>query len=218
MPYYRRRRPYRRRRRFYRKKSNAKGIDMWSLAKKAATSMIKMYVNTEKKYTDNNVTGTISTTATIGSLSALSQGTSAITRVGDQVKFTNFMYNMICSQHPSATETSLRVLIGVDYQPNGAVPAATDVLEAATVVGLRDIGTGRRFHIFSDRVYNMSSSGTTRVHDTIFRKINIKTEYNGNLGTVADVSSNNLFYLIISDEATNSPTVQFQFRQRYIDN
>ncbi len=190
----------------------------WELAKRAAHQVVKYYVNTEKKFVDTNHVATISSTASIATLIGLSQGLTAITRIGDQVRFTSVQYRLLLSQHASAVETTVRLMVILDRQPNNAIATIANILESATVTGLREIGTGRRFHVLHDRLFAMSSAGTTRINDKWYRKINIKTEYNADNGTVADITTNNIFFFLLSDEGTNVPNADIRFRLRYIDN
>ncbi len=190
----------------------------WELAKRAAHQVVKLYVNTEKKFNDTAFVTTVSSTASIFTIADLVQGLTAITRVGDQVRWVNMMYNMTIKMHASATETNLRLMLILDRQPNNAVATVAQVLETSSVTGLREINTGKRFYVYHDKVFSMSSAGETALSEQYYRKINVKTEFNANAGTVADISTNNIFFLLISDEATNVPSVNLQIRMRYIDN
>jgi hypothetical protein len=49
--------------------------------------------------------------------------------------------------------------------------------------------------------------------------LDLKTTYDdSNAGTVADIISNGLFIFQLSNEATNTPTVNHNIRIRFIDN
>lgn len=222
MPYYKKRtynKRVGRRRRPRRKPASTSSSLAWALAKRAATSVIKGYVNTERKYFDTSLNGAISSTPTIDTLvGGMVQGTSDVNRIGSQVKFTALTYNYRFDINASASLSFIRVVVGIDYQPNGAHPTVTDVLETGTIPALRQKDTGKRFHILSDKVHTMSINGNRGVYKTNYINLDLKTEFDGNAGSIADVSTNNLFFIVFSNEPTNSPNAVMNWRLRYIDN
>ena len=135
---------------------------------------------------------------------------------------------------PVGTATSahsLRVIIFVDKQANGTAPTPANVLavtgSAEATVSAHNLEYRNRFWILSDKVYGFGCDyggagvGVQRLVATRFwRSFAVKTTFNsGTAGTVADIATNSLYLLAISDTATaaQQPYLQFYSRVRFTD-
>lgn len=121
----------------------------------------------------------------------------------------------------SATNTTMRCIIFMDKQPNETAPTMAALL-ATTVAGgvdaFRNLDNRKRFVILHDSRMVVSTDFPERVHEK-YKKMSLVTQYDsGNAGTIADITSNSLYMLQVSDEATNTPTQIFNVRLRFIDN
>lgn len=222
MPY-RRYSPYRRRPRTrrYRRRTSTAPSTLSSIAQRAALRMIKMYVNTERKYFDTSYIGGVDSTAPdVFTLNNMIRGTDDINRIGNQVKIMTLQAFGRIEMDQSIDHQAVRMIIGVDMQPNGANPSIGDVIESNAVTALRQKDTGRRFHILYDKLYQMDKVSRASSIVKFFKKnLQLKVEYDANTGTVADISTNNLFVIMTSDQGTTTlPQANLRFRIRYIDN
>ncbi len=185
---------------------------------------VKSLLNVEYKQKSNAAQSlAITDTASAVQLVALSQGDTAITRDGSQVKFTSLRFSYFIKIHASALNTMVRVMIVHDKQTNQAQATATDVLQDSTpvdaIVSPYNIDNVSRFRILYDKVHGLSSVGSTScVQRTIHKKLNLKVRYDGNAGNVTDLTQDSIFLILVSDEATNDPTISHQLRLRYLDN
>lgn len=181
---------------------------------------LKSIVNVERKYTDVTASTTSSTTPALVLLNALSLGTPSTSRLGQSIKMTAMFVNVFWSINASASTTYTRMIIFRDMQPNAAAPAAGDLLVTTnSVLSPLVIGNGRRFKVIMDVRKNMSINGTEIVKFKRFVKLFFHTKYNSsNNGTIADITTNSLYMLHMSDQATNTPSFSYNIRCRFIDN
>lgn len=189
-------------------------------------------LNTEHKYVD--VTGTpTQATASLTLLNPLSQGTTAETRIGDQVKFKSLDMR-IATSNGNAETIWMRYMIIKDNAPNGAVPTEADILAdtGGPVQSFRNLDYGKRFVVYADKVlsysaHNLANSASQpsfiNFHIDLERPKrrgdNNITEYGlGNAGTIADISKGAYYLLCTSSAVSNNVTFSFGSRMRYIDN
>lgn len=175
----------------------------------------------EFKVIDSVGSTAVSTTGTLTLLNGLAEGDSATTRDGRQVLFKSIQMYVRGTLNGSATNTTIRSIIFLDRQPNEAAPTMAALL-ATTVAGgvdaFRNLDNRKRFVILHDSRMVVSTDFPEKVHEH-YKKMKLVTQYDsGNAGTIADITSNSLYMLQVSDEATNTPTQIFNVRLRFIDN
>lgn len=181
---------------------------------------LKSLINVEHKYVDTTATTTSSTTPALVLLNALALGTPSTSRLGQSIKMTALYANIFWSINASASTTYTRMIIFKDMQPNAAAPAASDLLvTTGSVLSPLVIGNARRFKVLMDIRKNLSINGTEIVKFKRFMKLFFHTRYNNqNNGTIADITTNSLYMLHMSDQATNTPSFSYSIRCRFIDN
>lgn len=181
---------------------------------------LKSVINVEKKYTDVNATTTSSSTSALVLLNGLSLGDTATTRDGQSVKFINLFWQGLWTINASATTTAVRVIVFMDTQPNAAAPATSDLLVSNTsVLSPLLISGSSRFKVLFDTKKQLSLNGTEMVRSYKFKKMSVHTKYNvSNNGTIADIVTNSIYMLHMSDQAVNVPAFSYWSRLRFIDN
>lgn len=227
------------RRRGYKKRGpiKKKPTGVWPAIQKVGGLAIKALsmLNSEKKHVDVTRANAVVTSAgSMTLLNGLTQGTTDVTRVGDDVKFTSSFLRMGI-QHNSAVTSGefLRFILFRDNQSNGAAPSGNDLLVTSSdPFSPLNLDYSRRFKILKDKIYCTSDSGSneaqylkffldfSKVKPSHSSKVNIhKTDYGlGNAGTVADISTGAYYIWLCSNEAVNGPFVRFTNRLRYVDN
>lgn len=156
-------------------------------------------------------------------LNGSTQGTTAITRIGRQIKM-----RYLKIQHSifmAATTTgggSVRLIVFVDKQANAAAATAANVLETDSFVAQKNLGNGRRFRILYD--VTRSALGTQGPQAISFTKtISLKgmgVEYNaGNSGGIGDIQTNSLYMMSAQSSgiATAAPTAFGNSRLMFSD-
>lgn len=219
MPYRRRGRSYRRRRAprnvFYKRGANK--------ALRLARMAIGM-LNSEKKYIDfSNNAFTIPITGTMILLNPLIQGTTATTRIGNQVRCKNVLMRFNLTLDSNATRTYIRCMLLWDRQPNGALPGLDDILETVGTGGMvvnspleRDFAF--RFKLLRDKRYTVYTDKPI-VFVKWFIRLGRRIRYDdSNAGDITDIATNSLIFVMVSTEATNTPGGAIFSRLRFIDN
>lgn len=184
------------------------------------------FSQTEWKYKDvEDQSQATDTTGAVVLVNGLVPGTSASTRVGNNVECRTFEMRFV---NYATTATGIdqihRVLLVRDSQTNGATPGLTDILTDDTIYGLRNLANRKRFKILFDHTSVLNAIGEpgaqTFTHKYVKFRKPIRVEYNtGTAGTVADITSNGLFLLFIGNvnSGTAAGTTKYTFRLRYTD-
>lgn len=215
---YRRRYRRRYRKRGYRKAKPGFGSMAWNLAKKAASGVVKYYLNPEYKFLDWTNT-TISPTApeVYGEPSWLAAGTSETTRTGNTVKFTSIQMHFSLTKATAATQTIVRLVLVSDISSNGVAPAYTDVFSSTSPLAFVNKNNGRRFHILMDRLVTLDSSYPQKIF-RFYKKLQHHVKYLGNNSSDAALGQGAIFFMACSNESTNAPLVSTRSRVRFLDN
>ena len=213
MPY---RRRYRRRR--FRRKKRASSA--WAMAKKAwgYAKWIKTLLNVEKKHSIVSGNASITNNGSIVLLSSFAQGLDISDRSGNSMKAHSLACRWTVKQSTAATQTSVRLVIFIDKQQiQDTDPAVTDVLQSAAVTSGLNLGFLGRFHILYDRVISFSDSGSEVLNLKYFKRFkNQHLRWNG--ANASDKQKNHVYFMFISDEPTNTPSIEYNCRFACIDN
>ncbi len=172
-------------------------------------------------------TGTVSTT-----LVDINQGTTESNRLGRKAFIRYIQWNgyvtMPLEQDVAdiGTGDAVRLLLILDKQANGALPAVTDILKGANIEAYFNLVNQGRFRILWDKHITMNrqvamTDGTNTASTpqmlrrfSYRRHVNIPIEYSGTTGAITEIRSNNLVYLAISQNGLIGLTVSF-FRFRF---
>lgn len=206
------------RKKFFRKKKNpAKAVKEWEL-QKVQKSIKKLIPKPERKYNDqaDNPPGTIvTTTGSVTHLSPLLHGTTDTTRIGDRVTYRSLLFRMFVTPNSTAGINYLRAVIVRDKQANASAPTMAQVFQTASIVlsPLND-DFSERFKVLYDRLFTVDTDATGAQVEKIYRKFKFVTEYDD---TAAIPNTNSVYLLLLSDQATNGPSVAFWSRLRYTD-
>lgn len=184
---------------------------------------LRSLVNTEQKDIVHN--GTINPTnagdvRAIGGIN-INEGDTSSTRDGRSIKAKSWYMRCSLSSNSLATNTTVRMLLVHDRQVNGALPAAGDILESVSIVGLMNRDNGDRFKVLFDKVFvfnDFVTGGFIEKYVTKYKKLNMHIKYSGTGGGIADLKSNELILLTISNQASNLPSVTYRARLKYVDN
>jgi len=175
----------------------------------------------EKKFLDNDLIDAIISSASAGviaSLNVLPQGIGAQERIGRKVTITKLKirYRLFLNTQQNATtlasDDTVRVIIYIDKQANGATALGSDILRDNTDYhSYRLLSNVGRFVILQDRTDTLHFSSTG--YDTVstqfnqaggnlyfkFNKtMNLPIEFSGVTGAITEIQSNNIGMLLIS--------------------
>ncbi len=191
--------------------------------------------NLELKFHDLDVIdATVAAGGTIiqASCNLIAQGITESTRIGRKctIRSINWRFNISTVESDGAADPlnsdTVRVLLYLDKQANGAAAAVTDILESADFQSFNNLANKSRFRTLMDRTYTLNveaggGNGTnsdwaaTRMDDTLFKKVNIPIEFTAGTGAITEITSNNIGVLLLGVSATT--TFDSKMRLRFSD-
>lgn len=206
-----------RRRNFRRRRPNpAKKVQEWELTR-LRKQVKRMMPKLERKVDDSPSTPlVVTTTASITNILSPAQGTGDDDRIGDRVNAKSLFIRLSITPNATAGMNFLRFIVLRDKQGNGAAPSAANVLSASTdYQSPINEDYGQRFKVLFDRTYTVDNDANGAQVDKIYRKLNFRTVWPDEGSTWPN--TNSLLVFMISDQATNGPTVQYYARVRFTD-
>lgn len=218
--------PYRRtyRKRSYRRRPVARSYGVSDYAAMAASAYrgvkyLKSLVNVEKHPHDVNTSvNPDATTGVFTLLNGVGQGDAAGDRNGNSILMRSININLKYTINASATNTTIRTILFWDKECNGSTPVAGDFLQNVSAMGNYNHDEASRFTMIYDKRISLSISGTQESSRRIYRKLQRHTHYDGASNAITDMVDYSLWLFMISDEGTNTPTVQFRSQVLFIDN
>ncbi len=167
------------------------------------------------------------------SINFIAQGVSESQRIGRKctIRAINWHWQLERGEIDDAaalsTPNSVRVIMYQDKQANGATAVVTDVLESADFQSFRNLSNSQRFVILYDKTITLNitnlaspsaadtSSSAVKRNGAFYKKCNIPLEFNAAAGNMAEIRSNNLGLLLISDD--NDTDINSKIRLRFSD-
>lgn len=196
-------------------------------------------ISPEKKaYDINGTTYQINTTGSVTALCTPQLGTDLANRVGRRIKLTSVYIRGDVGLEAAYTSAAVQVhaqqarfILFMDYQPNGIIASATDLLTQATSWGQLNLNNRERFKVLKDKTfvfdnYEKSAAtdanwGRTIYNFKCFKKLDEDCVFNSNnLGTIGDIQTGALYMLWIGSLASGANTdgnARLTTRVRFID-
>jgi hypothetical protein len=158
----------------------------------------------------------------------IKQGSAATERIGEKIYVYDLDINLQFNAGDNLTGNWMRIIIFVDKQSNGTIPATTELLESAVPYSLRNLENTKRFHVLQDKYFNVTNTGAggstavyvggakqMRIHHS-FGANGLKVQYStGADGDAQDIKDNNVWMLILG--SGTGVTTSFHSRIRYSD-
>ncbi len=185
----------------------------------AGVRYIKSVINVEKKMKDLGATASASTTPLVYCLNDMAQGVTDSTRVGNSLKAQSVAITGSITWDTTGTQNrGVRMMLLWDNQQVAdTAPTSTEIFGSATPSlwsHLNPESHGRLIIVADRTVYQ--STDKLRQPLKVIRRLSRHVRFNG--AATTDLQKNGLFWVIYSNEATNTPSVQFQSFFRYVDN
>lgn len=195
----------------------------------------------EKKVADTTFTATnVSSTAVIANALAVAQGVAVTERVGNKIIVTSiqclgqFLGEQARDQAVSllSPPQCVRMIVYIDKQPNGADPAAGDLLnDGANVFSPMNLANRDRFVIVKDIIKTIGPVASTATAGQVgfggegvklvkfYKKCRIPVTYGGTTSGIASIKTNAIGVLFIGGNATGELDSNFNgyLRFRYTD-
>lgn len=177
-------------------------------------------INVEFKHIDTAGT-TVNPTATgvVLPMNSCAEGTASYERNGLSVRNKSLFIRGFVTGNASATNTLLRIMVVKELNPNGATPLITDIIET----GFREISlmnniNGKEFKVLYSKFITMSADGSETAFFEKYLKLNGHTKYNSSSGAATSIDYGGYYLVLASNQMTNTPTVNYTSRIRYVDN
>ncbi len=150
------------------------------------------------------------------SVNLIPQGVTEVQRIGRKCTIKSINWRMslnLAEQDAQATPESgdtVRIIMYIDKQCNGATAAVLDVLESADFQSFNNLSNKSRFRTLMDRTITLNfatlaSDGAGVVSSTdmfidqqFYKKCNIPIEFDATTGAITEIRSNNIGVLLIS--------------------
>jgi hypothetical protein len=144
-------------------------------------------------------------------------------RIGQRINWReiNSTFNVTLASLNTAND-QFRFLLVQDKQSNGSVFAITDLLQQTTglqtLVSMQTITASKRFHVWIDKKFTLCNNGTETICLNFYKRFNITTAYFANNNqNVSDVETNSLYWVLMSNNSTNTSYYNMMTRLRYYD-
>ena len=153
------------------------------------------------------------------SLLTIVQGTNEGERIGRKITVKQIAWRMAmvlpAQTDEALTSESLRLILYLDKQTNGATATVTGILETAEYQSFNNLANKSRFRILYDRMFTFSATaggtsaagvdqfGEVRKDTHLLKNLNIVVEYDNTFtdGRITTMRSNNLGILCLSQTA-----------------
>jgi len=168
------------------------------------------------------------TTGTFTLVNGVATGTDFTDRIGRKVCWKSLLVQgHIINEGDPSTTNLCRIMIVYDSQPNGALPALTDVLTAATSTAPLNLNNRDRFRVLMDKRFALGSVSTTAtqaVSDRTtalihkYKKLNLETIFDATTAAIGSIQTGSIFCLTVGTVAAGT-TYEFQgsIRLRFND-
>lgn len=212
------RQPMSRRRRRRKRSYGRKFLNTAEHALKVA-NQVKKLLNVEYKNLDRaETTTTPDSSGEIISLNHVGQGDTPILRNGNSVLNKSITFKYYMTPHASATDTFVRMVLIYDKYPNSTLATIAEIFSEARITGHLKLTAGQRFHVFKEFLVSVNSSSSENTIGKFYKEIDWHTKYDDTDATQNGIMSGQILLFMISNQATNTPSVHYSSRIRFLDN
>lgn len=148
-------------------------------------------------------------------LANIGQGDSYANRDGRKIVASSLSIRALLSQHASATRTQVRVVVVLDKAGLG-LDIGTYLQATTDVQSFRSVGANvGRYKVLMDKIYILDSTRRRdiQINKTFNFRNGLPIWYSGS--SAANPTKNNLSFLLLSNENTNTPTLTGRSRLRF---
>lgn len=195
--------------------------------------------NAEQKFFDNNSLNATAVSNTgvflSSSVNLVPTGTGESEKIGRKLTIKSIFWRYsvelpaVSAAAIDGNDDSVRLIVYLDKQANGAAATVTEILEAASIHSFNNLENSQRFTIMKDELIDIQRGALTNDGSSSFfqpfssknmkwyKKCNIPIEFGSNAApTIADIKSNNIGVLAISRAAACD--INSRLRIRFSDN
>ncbi len=180
---------------------------------------LRRFINTEFHYIDTTASTTATTTPTLVLLNGTTLGDTTTTRTGQSIKMDRSDLRFQLSVNATSLVNYIRIIAVVDKQTNATAMTAADLLVTPNTVSPYTFGSQQRFIPLYDETFALSTYGPGAITKSIGLSTNQHVTFNTvNGGTVADIVTNSVYLIFLSDQGANPPSILYYNRLWFVDN
>ncbi len=163
------------------------------------------------------------------SVNLIAQGVTESERIGRKcrIKSINWRFNcrLLATTVAANTSDTIRILLYLDKQANGATASITGILESANYQSFNNLTNKGRFRTLMDKTLALnctagSGRGSTdtlsyaehNVASSYFKNVNIPIEFSAGTGAIGEITSNNIGVLLITESGLVNFTSKMRLR------
>lgn len=190
--------------------SKASRLVMTKIAKKVVRSEAELKHNSA-----NAISFTIPTTGQIGLLSNPIQGDREVDRTGNEIEaiYMNMKYHVLWDTAGVGGIMTIWLIKDIQ-QIADSTPVIADVLETTVISALPNWNNRKRFKILDKKTFYQDTS-KAEVMSEFTQKLNCKIQFNGT--ALTDIQKNGIYFIAVSNETVNVPSVRITKRLVYTD-
>jgi hypothetical protein len=231
---------YAKRRKIYGPRSGFKGYYSYSkgmkrfkipmaAGMKALQLIRKIKKEEELKYAtfNTNITTAAADTWVITYIGNVTQGTGGNQRIGNKITIKSIqLRHKYIRNALEADGMAMRWAIIIDRRPSGTLATGSQIFDnntdKACIANINvEPDYKGRFQILTDQTMeitnSINTSKNTRILNPFYIKKDIKIEYKGTAGDIADCQKNALLYCCCTSSASSSSTIQPNIKLRFTD-
>lgn len=181
---------------------------------------LKSLINVEKKVLDTTALNSgVDNSGAVVWLSDINYGTAYNQRTGMVVKASNISLRMNIRFNTNAAATQLRVILFFNKSLNhGATPAVGDILQDLnTPMSPYQLDNVGDFVTLYDRKFDLDSQ-RPQAKVNFFCRLRHHIRWDTVGDAAANTETGHVYMLVLSDEAVNTPAIDYYARLRFIDN
>lgn len=175
-------------------------------------------LNVEVKYHDYSANGTcvVPGSAGFAQLTSIAQGDGQSARDGNSIKLVATDFRINLKQAATPTNQRVRFMLVRQGYNDGYTPTVLDLLTAADIDSFRNVNESKGYKVLLDKTVNLDVISremyTAKFH---FKTMN-HVKWDGTAG--GNTTFGHLWWMIMTEEATNQATYDVCARVRYVDN
>lgn len=142
----------------------------------------------------------------------VTQGVMEQNRIGRKIfiKHVSFKINIILPQTTNLNDgnDAIRLIVFVDKQTNGATAQTTAILRVPGLLAHYDLPNRERFNIMYDETWTLNASAAeagasyrSQQNKQLDFAVNVPIDFTGPSGNVTAITSNNISFLLVSENA-----------------
>ncbi len=178
--------------------------------------------NTEKKKLEHQASISMTAAASIVPLTLVAQGDGGAEREGNSIVIKSLSLKLGVEMNTSQTQGNLsRFMIVQDNSVNGAQFTGGELLQidgiSQNIVSALNLDNSQRFRVLWNKVVALAPNGVEAAYREKFMKFNLKARYSGTAANISGIKTHGLFFVHMSDLASDFNTLTYDIRIRFAD-